>query len=806
MGNYDNYDPAGHDDVGTRHIYQDNKSWRQMPFAIQLAQDFESWEEMFKYLLDIHPDNKQSISINNLSREDLEGKQGVVAQAAVANVTADTETGITGTLQSWANAIQEYISDNDDESDNETIGLAHEEAPVSSANKTFLQNPYMKTFFGSTEIGCNDAINCLPQFNHDDDIAHMRTTYLEGGTTGTSEALSYNCTTTHWVSLGRVYLETFQLTQSIMWISAGVPIYNSMLSFYKNAYDVDTGETVHKGGGGLLDLILRCGKFALTIPLLPLRALKWIFLDSLTLLKNLLLNTNISKYFEFKPTMHLYYEYVNTLLCHLAVNLRLIPIDSTIFGGAIEEKNEVTPGGETGGQSSASAFPTNGYLPYFLQNNFDIFTIMNRRGEFRNASGLKHSLPGSVKGAFVNGAKATLRAVQGWFSKFTKEDDEATQNDRKDTLRTQHTLPQEGEEGGGGDTAQEKTEDAQAEMYSPIEAVKSAATTVLNFVTDQFERLGSGDNWFGGLFDSAMNTALGLTAFVGFRIDETSNASESLSNSTGQPAVASYLHNLASTTKEANFTMMGGNVAGNTNILGSLAQGVIDGINAAITAVGSGLGFDTAIMMGKGLGYFDIPDVWKKSNFSKSYNFDLHFHSPYGDNISVFTNIYIPCMMILALAFPRSVGRNSYTSPFLIQAYCKGQFAIPCGIIESVNISRGGSEHGWTYNWLPTKLSLSFSIKDLSPVLHMAIAGGADTINAIFTANSSMQEYLLTLGGAGLVERKGSLLINLKRKLRISLMLKRNKWLNKHWYASLIGNSPIGVIFGTTSSWSAMGS
>ena len=107
--------------------------------------------------------------------------------------------------------------------------------------------------------------------------------------------------------------------------------------------------------------------------------------------------------------------------------------------------------------------------------------------------------------------------------------------------------------------------------------------------------------------------------------------------------------------------------------------------------------------------------------------------------------------MILSGCLPRAGGDNSYVQPFLCRVYCKGMFSVPMGIIDSVNVKRGSSEFGWTYQNLPTCVDVSISIKDMSPVMYMTMADGIFT--SMLAQDSAFKEYMLTLSGVGLWER-----------------------------------------------------
>lgn len=270
--------------------------------------------------------------------------------------------------------------------------------------------------------------------------------------------------------------------------------------------------------------------------------------------------------------------------------------------------------------------------------------------------------------------------------------------------------------------------------------------------------------------------------FVGFRVEKTTSSSESLSNSTGTSSIASTLNSKAKSAADTRFSMSdfktGFDVVDKVSgALGSFVQGVssslsIDGIAAAV----------------KGTGYFDIPDRWEDSKFSKNYNFTMKLRTPYGDKLSFFQRIGIPLAMIMGAAFPRSTGRNSYTSPFVIQAFCKGMFGIPLGIIDSLTITRGRSEHGWSYEKIPTAVDITFTIKDLSPAMFLSVSG--DLVQEIMGNNDNMQEYINTLCGLGLSDRYFTL-EKLKRKVKTLLNIGKNKTFNPYFIGASVGNLPV---------------
>ena len=225
--------------------------------------------------------------------------------------------------------------------------------------------------------------------------------------------------------------------------------------------------------------------------------------------------------------------------------------------------------------------------------------------------------------------------------------------------------------------------------------------------------------------------------------------------------------------------------------IGGLAKGPMEGLKdiaaelAGELASGFGLG-DIGAILTQGNGFLDMPEVWKGSSFNRSYSFTIQLRARYGDPVSIYQSIYIPLCMLLAAAMPRSIGDSMYTSPFLVKAYSKGMFSIPCGIIESMTIQRGKDEFGWSNVHLPTSVDVSLSIKDLTPTffLSMQDIGLFDTLSR----NDNFLEYLDTLSALGITERI-FMWPKVMRKLTAALLIKRNTMFNSNYWGMRIGRN-----------------
>jgi len=509
-----------------------------------------------------------------------------------------------------------------------------------------------------TTLGGNDAINCYYQFNENDDLIHPINKTNTSDTGG----------------MGRVYNETFDEQQQLLYLSFGVPDFSSASEFLKNAFNAELASLMNTGDNSIIGMAGRfLGKVAGTVLVFPFLPLK--------LAVDLLTNTATpTKYYDFKPTQALYYRVVNTMLAHLAVNMNL----------ASTEADNLTDG-----------------IPDILKKHgLDILTILSR----------KH-----------------------WYDRLS-EAGSTTSPNTDEMLKILSTDP----------------------MYE--QNMWKNATTGAN--------LG---------FTEALR-------YVGFRIEKSADSSETASNTTKEPEILNLINSQVQAGKDRTINWK---PLENTTI-GSLVGNVYKGIESIFSGVADSLNIQGGIEMLKGSGFVDIPDVWASSSFQKSYSFDFQLRTPFGDPFSVFYSLYVPLVMLIAGAFPRSTGQNSYTSPFLVRAYCKGMFAIPLGIIDSITIKRGAAEYGWSADMLPTQIDISFTIKDLSPIMHMAIAdGGFSNWMNILGQNSTFQEYLLTLSGVNIAQRSLKLDLLSKRSKALLKILSNNK-LNPIMVGFSLANTKLG--------------
>jgi len=497
----------------------------------------------------------------------------------------------------------------------------------SGSDEAAIPMMYRKAKFRDTSLGGNDAINPLPQFNHDDDIIHP---FLALNETDTESGM------------GRVYSEMIDDNQQILYLAFGVAKFSGLADFYNDAITPKLASLMSEGGFFSIESLGRLFGTAvgavLIVPFLPIAVLIKLggIFSGFTELK-------ISRYYDFKNSMPLYYKFANTILQHIAVNLGFMEHDTgTIADGPL------------------------------AGTNCDLFTMLLKKYRYMQMEELVEGL----------GEKSTIEEV--------------------------------------------------IDKYFEVRENQ----------TD----LASSEGWWekalGGL-GAGIRESIN---YIGLRIEKTVGSGESISNSTTTSPIANNLNQRVKSTRESLFSMQNGNTG----------VGIIDGFIKGVTGIMKGatdmVGISDLASVVLGSSYLDIPDIWENSSYStmNGSNFRMALRAPKGDRYSYFQNICVPLSVVLAGALPRATGQSSYTSPFLINAHCPGKFTINMGIIDSITITRGAEEHGWSHTGLPTCIDVDFTIKDLSPAIFLAL-NDTNFMN-VFATNSAFQAYLSTLGGRSMAD------------------------------------------------------
>lgn len=307
-------------------------------------------------------------------------------------------------------------------------------------------------------------------------------------------------------------------------------------------------------------------------------------------------------------------------------------------------------------------------------------------------------------------------------------------------------------------------------------------------------------------------------AFLTLRVDDTGPVSDNFSNSYKQSSLAEKINSMSSTMRDTSFNMSHGKF---TN--GALGNIVGSGIEAVKSFVGNtmeSMGIGGLAILGGG-GVIDINKYWESSETSIGRpSYELTLTSRYANRIVATLDIYVQLSCILAMVMPLSTGKSSHTAPFYCEIYDKGRFQSRLAAVESVTITRGEGEMGFTpdgklmsvrvgINVLPMeemvalpiskKFSLSGSIFGTIVggfAKSMGFSAGVNTVKALtlglFDDDTPYTDYMAVLAGMGLYEQIYTLQ-KIKRQFLLNSINVRQSFYPTR-LAAFAGDSMIGQL------------
>ncbi len=553
--------------------------------------------------------------------------------------------------------------------------------------------------FTDTTLGGNFAINPPPQFSRNADIK-VPSRFTDGA------------------GMGRYYSESLDDHGQLIHMRFGVPQYNSLTNFFFNFYDTNTASLANKGK--VPDSVFYdAGKVLGYIVSIPAMPIVWI-----GKVVDFLENKSSSKFYYLKPAMPLYWSAVTTMTNAIGVNMGLVGRRMSKAEKAIRTESDPAVGVKGNDESSelhrimsksGAGTPTIYSDVWREDGGVDIYAMATRaqRMAATNRKAIQKVLESDGTWEQLN---AELHA------KLTDPvADTMPKTTFNDYIKTYHN-------GKSGTIGKGEGGNYDAEE-----------------VGENFEGIGKES----GFKDHLLAELEDGSQFVTFRVDDVGTVGESFSNSTGESSLASSLNSKSSAGRSTRFNLADGNFG--NGLIGGTLTAIADAAKSFVQGVGDGLEIQ-GIAAFTGTAFADIPNVWQGSSASlpkSTYNIELR--SPYGNPMSRFQNLIVPLSMLLAGALPLSTGKQSYTSPFLVELYSKGRNQTRLGMIDSISITRGVGNLGWTKDGEPLGIDVSFSVIDLSTILHVPITSNFDatdvvTVGAASAAGAGMDSTAGVLG------------------------------------------------------------
>lgn len=540
-----------------------------------------------------------------------------------------------------------------------------------------------------TTPGGNLAINPPPQFTRTADIM------VDGVFAGSSSGLKGRPSKGN---MGRYYSEAIDDNAQHIYMRFGVPRFNSLTTFFTGFYDTGASQVARTGrAGGIFYTFGQAVGFIVSIISWKIVA---IHLAGLAL--RFATGSPSSKFYYLKPTMPVYWTAVTTIVNQLAVNRGIVPRvggpDQAAYTGKYEfDKNALKQLHEV--------------LPDIFQEGggIDVYAMANRAQRLARKRYIKmqEQLDLTEKLNLAEAARIimTTPLVDDKKSKYSDYMQRWSANPNAIASSDAATTPPSAN--SSTSTLNQTTASA---------AGNADAGSIINPATKSVSEGIPEKDTFSDFFKAELDDG---SAFATFRVNSTGSVNESFNNSVTDSELANKINSASSSSRSTTFDFAGGNLVGGAvgavvglvgNAVKDIASGVADSIGISGLAALAGTAF------------VDIPKHWQSSSASLPRStYTINLVSPYGNPISQMLNLDIPLAMLLAAALPLATGKQSYTSPFILELYDKGRCQTRLGMIDSLSVTRGTSNLSFNNDGHAMAIDVTFSVIDMSSVLTMPI-------------------------------------------------------------------------------------
>jgi len=591
---------------------------------------------------------------------------------------------------------------------------------IDQATKDDLANRYWSSAtrkFTDTQMGGGVAVNNRPQFTPYSDIRIMGRAPGRKQVTKAEHSGNYG--------MGRYYSEAIDDNAQTVYLRFGVPQYNSLFSFFSNAFDPSIASFVMTGraqtwAGTLAEAV---GTF-FTVAAFPVMSLALVGTRFITKF----FTRATSKFYSMKPTMYLYWVAVDMLVNAMVVNRGLMP---KFLGG----------GGKTT-QRIGDPFRYDDEFITAIHNRFP--NIFNEHGRV-DIFAVALRAQSTANKMFLTEYEALKSGDAESFVGYIRNDGEQLKETYFVNNQGEHKLTSLLARAAAAVVWLGVPDQAKATTAEASLKVDPATGKPVAGASD--DQSNGSESYFDQFKEYLHSEISDGAAFAVFRVDSTGATSESFSNSVMESDISQKINSGSSQARQLNFTFAGGNL-GDDPISGAI-EGILGGVKDIVSGGlrGLTLGLSSSIDAALSGSYFDIPKTWQSSSASlPRSNYTMQLICPYGHPFSQLQNLYIPLAMLLAGALPRSTGKQTYGPPFLCQIYDRGRCQIQLGMIESLSISRGTSNLSFTNKGQAMAMDVSFTVADLSSIMHMPIGTGSiwdlikNTLNGNPVAGPHMDE------------------------------------------------------------------
>lgn len=530
--------------------------------------------------------------------------------------------------------------------------------------------------------------------------------------------------------MGDYYSEAIDDNARVISIRYGTPEYTGLVTFFSSFYNSDAGMLVRTGHNG--GLVYTLGKMAGYVAVLP-------FLPFIVVGQTVkaLAGTPSTRFYYLRPNMPIYWNAVQSFVNRLSVNM----------GIGVPQFNSELAVAKDGGDGMPLRDEKGNVV--YDDVNFDIPS-----GQFDQYQKLLPNLWNANGGidiyALANRAQRLSNVWNEHLAQIAADtsviDDETWRQELMSYPGKTHREMMRALKGTPLSAAMENWVKTPQGQKKPGDAEADNQRGDLTKDAGIFSRL----------VKYGEAEARDGSQFVSFYVHEAGTASESFSNSTRNTDLGEKFNSISSGVRQARINLADGNTGMalvDTAIAAAkdFLQGAADGIQM------SGL----VGLAGNAL--TDIPKVWDSSSANlPRMDYTLQLRTPYGNKVSRLQNLLIPLAMILVGGLPRSTGPQSYGSPFLAEVYDKGHAQSRLCMMDSITVTRGVGNVGWTQEDEPLGIDVQFSFVDLSSIMHISLGSSVSPTDliqpgglnrAFFGDDTAFTDYLAVLSSMGLADQ-----------------------------------------------------
>lgn len=280
------------------------------------------------------------------------------------------------------------------------------------------------------------------------------------------------------------------------------------------------------------------------------------------------------------------------------------------------------------------------------------------------------------------------------------------------------------------------------------------------------------------------------SAFLNLEVNYTGSGSMNLSNSSKDTTIEGTMKSVSGAARDtrisaSDFKTGFGFVDAGMQMMQDLFTGGLDSIKMS------------GLMALAGNAFTVFPKQWDDSTVSvPTANFTIELRSFTGNDLHNYMTLYPTIACLLAGALCPSTGPQSYTAPFVCEAYSRGAFAVRYGMISSLTIRHGVGNLGYNDNRRPIAFEVDVEIADLSAFYHASISNGASPFNIfkrVFDDDNAFNDYISTITGLSIND-----MVDPRRKFSLNMakqMANIRSWWSPTQVASrMVNSTPISTL------------